>query len=179
MPGMHPTQKFLNKLMDASSKDSPEEIVEPMTTNQRRFVEAYARTGTLTGASRSANVDRSAHYRWCRESAAYRAAFIQSELESRDAVLTTCRKVALEDENVSMLIHLSRGMFPEMFGTNRHELSGPNGGHINVKSNNGTVNQLLERIHVLIQQRAEAADAHSERSRLLDGPEDELADTEE
>lgn len=172
MSNIRTTQTFLDRIMGLSEEDPPEEQVEPLSMSQRRFLSAYARIGTVGGAARTAKVDRTAHYRWCKTSASYRYAFIQAESESRDAILETCRKVALKERNVAMLIHLSKGAFPELFSTQRHEVSGPGGGNINVSAKTVTTDQLLERIHDIVRERQEAAHTLPDRSGLLDGPED-------
>ena len=78
-----------------------------------------------------------------------------------------------------MLIHLSKGIFPELFATQRHELSGPNGSDINVKST-GSVDQILGRINDIVSRREQQAiDSQVGDARVLEGPEDRVVHSEE
>ena len=183
MTRMRPNSDFIKKLNDQVELDGlvgeEDENAKPLTLAQRRFLVAYKNLGTVSGASRESGTNRKTHYRWCHSSPTYRRSFIEAEEEARDEVLTKCRKVALEDENVPMLIHLSKGMFPELFGTQRHELSGPNGSEINVKST-GSVDQILGRINDIVSRREQQAlDSPTSDARLLEGPEDPVAHSEE
>ena len=182
MANLRPTDEFMKRLMvqvsdDAVSEDDAD--AQPLTLAQRRFLEAYKNVGTVTGAGKASNSNRKSHYNWCRRSPRYRAAFIEAEMEARDVILEKCRKVAIEDESVPMLIHLSKGIFPELFATQRHELSGPNGSDINVKST-GSVDQILGRINDIVSRREQQAiDSQVGDARVLEGPEDRVVHSEE
>ena len=182
MPNLRPSDEFMVRLMRMVAKDQEEDVLDkakPLTLAQRRFLEAYKNVGTVSGASKVSNSNRKTHYKWCESSPNYRVAFIEAEEIARDVILEKCRQVALEEGNVQMLIHLSKGIFPEMFGTQRHELSGPNGSEINVKST-GSVDQILGRINDIVSRREQQAlDSQPTDARLLEGPEDPVAHSEE
>lgn len=174
----HPTKEYLERLAEVASKDNENEKAGKLTIKQRRFLGAFVQNGTILGAARAANVGRSTHYQWAEKSPTYRDAFLHAELESREAIMVTCRKVALEDENVPMLIHLSKGAYPEVFGVQRHEVSGPNRGAIHVQTETETVDEILDRIRGLMQQQ-NAAKTSSDRPGLPRGRCDRLPDSED
>ena len=182
MTRMRPNADFIKKLNDQVELDGlvgeEDENAKPLTLAQRRFLVAYKNLGTVSGASRESGTNRKTHYRWCHSSPTYRRSFIEAEEEARDEVLTKCRKVALEDENVPMLIHLSKGMFPELFGTQRHELSGPDGSPIRVQNETETVDEILDRIHGLMRQQ-DAAETSTPSPGLPRGRGDEFPDSED
>ena len=174
MSRFKPAEFFMDRLRSQIAEDEStmsEDEVLKLTTAQRRFLEAYKGTGIITTAARKANTDRKNHYNWCKKSAAYRTAFIEAELEARDNILEMCRKVAVDERNVPMLIHLSKGLFPEMFGTQRHEVSGPGGDAINVKSAS-SIQQIFGRIDDIVRKRQETLDSQPEQPRLLEGSQD-------
>lgn len=180
MANTRPTDAFMKRLMAMVQEDNLEgdpEHVPQLTLAQRRFLEAYKNVGTVSGACRESNCNSKSHYNWCARSSTYRVAFIRAEMEARDEILEICRKVAIDEKNVPMLIHLSKGIFPELFGTQRHELSGPDGQAINLKSTS-SVDQILGRIDDIVRKRQEALDPQPEESRLLEGPQDELEHSE-
>tara|TARA_R100000808_G_C2154131_1_gene164902 strand:- start:5987 stop:6493 length:507 start_codon:yes stop_codon:yes gene_type:complete len=121
-----------------------------LSIRQRKFLEALTMVGTISGAARASGTTDRQHYRWIKDSEDYQQAFREARVRAADEILETCREVGIRDQNVSMLIHLSRGYFPEMFGTNRHEFSGPSGGPIEM-TNKKTTDQLLERLRDLQQ----------------------------
>ena len=125
-----------------------------LTVSQRKFLEAHSVIGTISGAARAIGINHKTHYKWM-STDSYQVAFRESRVRAADEILESCREVAIRDRNVSMLIHLSRGYFPEMFGTNRHEFSGPAGGPIEMTTKK-TTDQLLERLRDL-QQRSSSS----------------------
>jgi hypothetical protein len=179
MPNLNCYDNFMQRLMTQVEEDSDEDKLAPLTVAQRRFLQAYTVTGTISGAAKRAKSCRKSHYAWCRNSPAYRHAFVAAETESRDAIMEACRKVAIEDESVPMLIHLSKGAFPELYNTQKHELSGPDGKDIQVRTEAATVDQLLGKMHDIMQRRQEAVDTSSDPAGLLEGPDNGVADSEE
>jgi hypothetical protein len=183
MPNLHPTPAFLKRIMEQvdvdirSGKLDPDELPR-VTSAQRRFLEAYRRTGVMSTACEVAKMDRKNHYDWCKRSVTYRKAFLDAYEDARDEILEACRRVAIDDRNVPMLIHLSKGMFPELFGTQRYEVTGADGGSIEVKSNTN-VEQIFGRINDIIRKRQAALDPQPEEPRLLAGPEDSVEHSKE
>lgn len=176
-----PTDAYLQKIMNQVRVDDLEsdpEHVRKLTVLQNRFLEAYKQVGVITKACKIAKCNRKSHYNWCKKSASYRAAFIDAEMEARDEILETCRRVALDDKNVAMLIHMSKGMFPELFSVTKHEISGPGGGAISMRSN-GSVDQILERINDIVSKRQQAIDSQVDPTRLLEGSQDGMEHSEE
>lgn len=181
MSNLRPTDAFLKRLMAQIAIDKIDEdpkTVKRLTSAQCRFLEAYRRLGVITAACREAKIERTCHYDWCKRLPAYREAFMVAEDEARDEILEACRRVAIDEKNVPMLVHLSRGLFPELFGTQRHEITGADGGSINVKSTS-SVEQIFGRINDIISKRQAALDAQPKESRLLAGPEDAVEHSEE
>tara|TARA_R100000808_G_C2078263_1_gene103100 strand:- start:205 stop:708 length:504 start_codon:yes stop_codon:yes gene_type:complete len=145
-----------------------------LSVNQRKFLEAHSVIGTISGAARAVGISHKTHYKWM-ASDEYQVAFRESRVRAADEILESCREVAIRDRNTSMLIHLSRGYFPEMFGTNRHEFSGPAGGPIEMTTKK-TTDQLLERLRDL-QQRTTSCTS-SEIDSIHGLPGDGVADPE-
>ena len=173
--GNRPRRQHLEKIRAMAKEDlldvDEETYVPYLTIAQKRFLAAYSRLGIITAAVLEAKINRSSHYKWIEDSPDYRIAFVEADQESKDIILAACRKVALDEGNVPMPIHLSKGMYPEMFGTQRHELSGPNGKAIDVnQKTTTTVDQLLGKINDFVIQRQEALDTQPPKPRLLDGP---------
>ena len=171
---LRPGEFFLDRLREQVEEDKVsvnEDEAAPLTRAQRRFLESYKGIGVLSAAAKVAQTDRKNHYTWCKKSSVYRSAFLEADLEARDEVLEACRRVAINDKNVPMLIHLSKGMFPEMFGTQRHEVSGPGGDAINVKSAS-SIQQIFGRIDDIVRKRQETLDSQPEQPRLLEGSQD-------
>ena len=145
-----------------------------LTVSQRKFLEAFAIIGTVSGSARAAGIDNSTHSKWMRSNEEYRQAYREARVRAADEILETCREVGIRDKNVQMLIHLSKGYFPEMFGINRHEVSGPDGRPIEMTAKK-TTDQLLERLRDLQQQHPSAAQTGTQL--LLERPDNGVADT--
>lgn len=146
-----------------------------LTVSQRKFLEAFSVIGTISGAARAVGICHKTHYKWT-SSDDYQVAFREARVRAADEILESCREVGIRDRNVSMLIHLSRGYFPEMFGTNRHEFSGPAGGPIEMTTKK-TTDQLLERLRDLQQRFTSTASLGNTPVREL--PDNRVADSEE
>jgi len=146
-----------------------------ISIRQRKFLEALAVIGTISGAARASGTSERQHYRWIKSCDKYQQAFREARVRAADEILETCRSVAIQEQNVSMLIHLSKGYFPEMFGTNRHEFSGPAGGPIEMTSKK-TTDQLLERLRDL-QQRFTSTSSIGDTT-ICELPDDGVADSE-
>ena len=174
----HPTKAYLEQIAQISARDNENEKSKKLTIKQRRFLAAFVQTGTILAAARTANVGRTTHYAWVDKSASYRDAFLHAELASREMIMEACRKVAIEDENVPMLIHLSKGAYPEVFGTQRHEVSGPDGSPIRVQNETETVDDILDRIHGLMRQQ-DAAETSTRSPGLPRGRCNEFPDSED
>ncbi len=148
-----------------------------LTVNQRKFLEALSIIGTISGAAKAAGITDRQHYRWIKEESDYPQAFREARVRAADEILETCREVGIRDRNVPMLIHLSRGYFPEMFGTNRHEFSGPAGGAIEMSNTSKkTTDQLMERLRDLQQKHTTTASLGD--TSICELPADGVADTE-
>ena len=174
----YPTKEYLERLAEIAARDNESEKAKKLTLKQKRFLGAFVQFGTILGASRAANIGRTTHYKWAENSPSYREAFLHAELASRETIMEKCREVALDDKNVPMLIHLSRGAYPEVFGTQRHEVSGPNRGAIRVTQETETVDEILGRIHGLMQQH-DAAETSTDRPILPRGRGDGVSDSED
>jgi transposase-like protein len=146
-----------------------------LSVSQRKFLEAFSVIGTVSGSARAAGIEPSTHSKWMRKSEEYREAYREARVRAADEILETCREVGIRDKNVQMLIHLSKGYFPEMFGINRHEVSGPDGKPIEMAAKR-TTDQLLERLRDLQQQFPSSAQTGT--TPLLGGSDNGLADTE-
>lgn len=168
-----PSESHLRKVRkkaELDKKEMGEDHILHLTLAQKRFLTAYSKLGVLTQAAVESSCRRSSHYAWIKSSADYRVAFTEADQEARDAILAACRRVALDDGNVPMLIHLSKGMFPEMFGTQRHEMSGPDGTPIEVnQKTTATIDQLFDKINNVIIQRKETLDTQPRSAGLLEG----------
>ena len=148
-----------------------------LTVKQRKFLEALAVIGTISGAAKAAGTSVPSHYKWMKDNEEYQKAFREARVRAADEILETCREVGIRDRNVSMLIHLSRGYFPEMFGTNRHEFSGPAGGAIEMSNTSKkTTDQLLERLRDLQQKHTTVTSLGDTPVCAL--PDDGVADSE-
>lgn len=146
-----------------------------LTVSQRKFLEAFSIIGTVSGSAKAAGIEPSTHSKWMRKSEEYREAYREARVRAADEILEVCREVGIRDKNVQMLIHLSKGYFPEMFGINRHEVSGPDGKPIEMTAKK-TTDQLLERLRDL-QQKLPAA-AQIETASILERSDNGVADTE-
>jgi len=158
------------------SNDQPREY-STLTENQINFLRAFEICGVISEAARRANVDRTRHYNWLKESDDYRDCFDQAKAACGERIIAKCRHMALEQDNVPMLIHLSKGYFPEMFGTRRHEISGPGGGPITSQSMSGSTSRLQERLNAL-RERCEREGSSIDLRDLLDRRGEWLADSD-
>ena len=174
----HPTKAYLEQVALIASRDNENEKKGRLSPKQKKFLASFVQTGCIASSARSANVDRNTHYGWVEKSPIYREAFLHAELASRELIMEKCREVAIEDKNVPMLIHLSKGAYPEVFGTNRHEVSCPDGEPIRVQSETETVDEILGRIRGLMQQQ-DSADSSSQSPGLPRGRGDEFPDSED
>ena len=155
----------------------PEREYSTLTENQRNFLRAYEICGVISEAARRAGVDRTRHYSWIKNSEDYQVCFEQAVAACGERIIAKCRHMALEQDNVPMLIHLSKGYFPEMFGTKRHEISGPGGGPIQSQALSGSTNRLRERLDAL-RERCERAGSSTDLRDLLDRRGEWLADSD-
>ena len=160
----------------SDTNDQPREY-STLTKNQRNFLRAYEICGVVSEAARRAEVDRTRHYHWIKESEDYQECFEQARVACGERIIAKCRHLALDQDNVPMLIHLSKGYFPEIFGTKRHEISGPSGGPIQSQALSGSTNRLRERLDAL-RERCERAGSSTDLRDLLDRRGEWLADSD-
>ena len=161
---------------DEGSEDQAREY-SSLTKNQRAFLRAFELCGVISEAAKRAEVDRTRHYHWIKQSEDYQECFVQAQQACGERIIAKCRHMALEEDSVPMLIHLSKGYFPEMFGTKRHEISGPNGGPIQNQALSGSTNRLQERLNAL-RERCERAGSSTDLRDLLDRRGEWLADSD-
>tara|TARA_R100000234_G_scaffold107716_1_gene78904 strand:+ start:130 stop:612 length:483 start_codon:yes stop_codon:yes gene_type:complete len=148
-----------------------------LTENQIKFLRAFEVCGVISEAARRAEVDRTRHYEWLKNSEDYRECFTHAKAACGERIIAKCRHMALEEDSVPMLIHLSKGYFPEMFGTKRHEISGPGGGPIQNQALSGSTSRLQERLHAL-RERCEQSGSSTDLRNLLDRRGEWLADSD-
>jgi len=80
--------------MYKSEHPYPPEI-DQLSPNQRAFLAAYARAGTLVGASAASGCSRTSHYQWLTDSV-YRGAFEQAKLEASEFLEAEARRRAVD-----------------------------------------------------------------------------------
>lgn len=69
--------------------------IDELTLNQHAFLAAYARAGTLVGASAASGLSRTNHYIWLADSV-YRGAFEQAKLEASEFLEAEARRRAVD-----------------------------------------------------------------------------------
>jgi len=77
-------------------KPEQEKPEQRLTTNQRAFLGAYAKSGLVGLAAEAADVDRGLHARWLKSSAAYRAAFEPAHERAIETMEAEARRRAVE-----------------------------------------------------------------------------------
>lgn len=114
------------------------------------LLKAFAKIGTVSGACLAAKVSRGSHHIWMRQDEAYRAAFEDAKDEAADSMeqeaITRARDGWNEPvyqggkmvgtilkKSDTLLIFMLKAARPEKF-RERHEISGPRGGPIEVTS---------------------------------------------
>lgn len=71
------------------------EYSDNLTTNQRTFLAAFSRTGTISHAATAAGIDRRNHNIWLTDPV-YRRAFLQAKEEANDYLESEARRRAVE-----------------------------------------------------------------------------------
>jgi hypothetical protein len=126
-----------------------------LTRAQRRFLDAFRNTATISAAARVARVGRRTHYNWLDRDDAYADAFDEAREDAADALEEEARRRALEGVEVpligrvgkdqdgivttirkysdTLLIALLNANRPEKFRY-RAEITGKDGGPIKVES---------------------------------------------
>jgi hypothetical protein len=108
--------------------------------NQAAFLAAYGQLGSITEASKVADIDRKRHYEWLRDDTEYQAMFDESHrsavqnLVDRAYARAMGNGVEASDRlMIKFLESIPKSMSPRGWEFNpakRHELSGPGGGPI-------------------------------------------------
>lgn len=134
----------------------------PCSLTQLRFLAAYRQSGRISVALVESNTLRKNFERWRDNEVRFQEQFLVADQDSKDEILVKCREIAM-DGNVTMLIHLSKGFFPEFWGTTKHEYGGIIGQPIQIEQKmDTTVDQLLNKIHDVYLKRQQDADAQTD-----------------
>lgn len=136
--------------------------------NKAAFLRNYEAIGTVTGAAAQTNIDRTTVYLWFEKDAAFGAAFKQSQERAVDLAEQELRRrgIAGYDKPVfqggkrvgtireysdACLIFYLKGRRREVFG-DRRELSGPDGGPIETKTDlSGLSTDELRQLRTILQ----------------------------
>lgn len=159
----------------------PKPLPEVTEAKQRLFLSAFAMCGSLRGAARISGVPRSSHYEWKEGDADYKTAFeqakdeyadvIDEEMHERgivgwdepqigrvgqfeDGVVTYVRK-----KDTQVLLALARGVRPEKYNRQRHEVTGADGEAIKIdptKLNDAQLVQLREIVAAVVGAKGES-----------------------
>jgi hypothetical protein len=78
-----------------------------LTTNQRRLLAAVSVAGCLTRAAEAAEVARSQHYEWLKQSEAYATAYHAAQIEAADLLESEARRRAV-DGTKRLKFHLGK-----------------------------------------------------------------------
>lgn len=120
----------------------------PYGVSMRVFLKSYAQTASITKAAEAAKIDRALHYRWLETFPKYQKAFLEAERQAGDfieseavrrategvveAVYYQGRPVgAVKRYSDGVMMTLLRGFKPQKY-SNKTELSGPDGGPIEI-----------------------------------------------
>lgn len=101
-------------------------------TLKKKFLNAYARCGSISHAAKEAGIFRSQHYRWLNEDARYAKLFLQAEEILTESLEFEARQRAIKGSDL-LLIFLLKGLKPDKYRDN-----------VNV-NHSGTVN-IVERL---------------------------------
>jgi hypothetical protein len=121
----------------------------PYEVSMRAFLTSYAETASVTKACEAAKIHRSLHYRWLESFPKYQKRFIEAErhagdtLESEavrrategvvEAVYYQGRPVgAVKRYSDGLMMTLLRGFKPAKYSTSKTEVSGPDGGPMEI-----------------------------------------------
>lgn len=96
-----------------------------LTPRQRKFLQAYEETASISQAARAANIHRSTHYQWLKDEA-YRRAFQEIQATLGDLLLDEAVRRALAGSD-QLLQFLLRGLKPEIFNRQQVEVIPPIG----------------------------------------------------
>lgn len=130
---------------ESRAPGAPHETNSPTRAKQTAFLEAIAKCGNITEASRVADMNRASHYDWLESDPAYGKAFEAAKEEYRDLVRETVRNraivgtpheiyfqgtfVGFKHEFSDRLLELeAKAHCPEY--KDKHEITGPGGGPV-------------------------------------------------
>lgn len=108
-----------------------------MTGKQRAFLAAFAQSGIITVAAKTAKVDRKSHLNWL-ANPEYAKAFESAREEALDLMEWEARKRAMRQTKPSdlMLIFLLKGGRPEKYRDNAAvKITGADGGPVQINLN--------------------------------------------
>jgi len=131
--------------MARKAKGSTQDATTAKAASQERFLEAYAKIATITGACAATQIGRRTHYHWMRD-AAYKARWHEADTEATERLEQEARRRAMvgtekpvfykgqvcghiREYSDVLLIFLLKGRKPEVY-RERYEHTGPDGGPI-------------------------------------------------
>lgn len=140
--------------------------------SMRAFLAAYAQTANITKAAEAAKIDRAMHYRWLERFPKYHKAFLEAERYAGDFIEGEAVRRATEGvlEPVfyqgercgavrrysdGVMLTLLRGFKPAKY-SNKTELSGPEGGPIEIVQRLNAARDRINRENLEAEQREAA-----------------------
>ncbi len=106
----------------------PKEVADNLSglaPRQRKFLQAYEETASISQAAQVAQVHRTTHYQWLKEEA-YRRAFQEIQATVGDLLMDEAVRRALAGSD-QLLQFLLRGLKPEIFNRQQLEVLPPSG----------------------------------------------------
>ncbi|MGI6078462.1 MAG: hypothetical protein ACOYCB_09950 [Fastidiosipilaceae bacterium] len=135
-----------------------------LKAKQRAFLAVYSEAGNISQAAELANVNRCMHYTWMEKSEVYREAFEEAMEKAADRLEQEARRRAvngvsepvfykgeqcgtIQRYSDTLLIFLLKGVRPEKYRERfGHEITGKDGGPIEMRKYGKLSNEELDRI---------------------------------
>jgi hypothetical protein len=91
------------------------EITQPKKIRQAAFLSTFRACANITKAAAAIGIERKTHYDWLENDEAYREEFKATMLTAAHVLEEKALKLALEDENPTMIIFLLKGALPDKY----------------------------------------------------------------
>jgi len=122
----------------------------PLTKRQTIFLENFAKILTIRGAAKATAIRSDTHNAWLKKSPTYRRAFLSVWDNLAEKAFAIGFKDAFDEGDTKAKELYLKAFYPELFNTKRkHEISGPDGGSIEVNHASPPLAHIIQRLNAL------------------------------
>tara|TARA_B100001059_G_C17823737_1_gene580012 strand:+ start:1232 stop:1789 length:558 start_codon:yes stop_codon:yes gene_type:complete len=128
--------------------------VRPLTKRQQIFLSKFKDILVVQKAAKAASIDGSNHYKWIKDSPGYRKHFLAIYDELAETAFAIGYSEAFNDGDPRGKEMFLRAFYPELFNPKKKlEMSGPDGGSIEMSHTSPPVAHIIQRLNALTERK--------------------------